>query len=177
VRYFAYGSNMQSHTLRSRRTIEPASAIAARAFGWRLVLDKPSIMIAEEGMANIVADSGSEVCGVLYDITEDDLVHLDLTEGVLIGNYARVEIAVRPLAETTGTIVEDIRAFTFVSEHRREGILPSLRYMQLLVEGALEHGLPPSYVKWLQGLPARAETAEAQLWRPVLDHAMRRDRR
>src|SRR6266571_8462260 len=41
VWYFAYGSNMQRATLCGRRGIEPLRALAARAAGWRLALDKP----------------------------------------------------------------------------------------------------------------------------------------
>ncbi|HYB99216.1 MAG TPA: gamma-glutamylcyclotransferase [Candidatus Limnocylindrales bacterium] len=172
VRYFAYGSNMQSHTLRGRRTIEPACATAACTEGWRLVLDKPSLMIAEEGMANILPDTQSRVCGVLYEISEDDLAHLDLTEGVLIGNYTRIEIIVRPLHDSEGT--GDVAAFTYVSQRRTEGILPSARYMGLLIDGALEHGLPEAYIEHLRSFATRPETPEAALWRPVLDHAMKR---
>jgi hypothetical protein len=39
--YFAYGSNMESGTLRGRRGIPFRRAVAARAPGWRVVFDKP----------------------------------------------------------------------------------------------------------------------------------------
>jgi len=168
VRYFAYGSNMQSHTLRTRRSIMPVRAVAARATGWQLVLDKPGLLNAAEGMANIVAAPGHDVYGVLYEIAPEDLDHLELTEGVRIGNYARVKIEVALLNSD-----DDLPAWTFVSEHRAE-VAPSQRYMSLLIEGALEHGLPAHYVDWLRSIAAKPEDEASRQWRPVLDHAMRR---
>ena len=41
VWYFAYGSNMQSATLRGRRGIAYRRALPARVSGWRVVFDKP----------------------------------------------------------------------------------------------------------------------------------------
>src|SRR5262245_39777758 len=99
VWYFAYGSNMEAATFRGRRGIVYRRALAARLSGWQLVLDKPSILPHGGAMANIVATPGSTVLGVLYEIGADDLAHLDLTEGVLIGNYHRVAVTVTPLGE------------------------------------------------------------------------------
>jgi hypothetical protein len=50
--YFAYGSNMQSATLRGRRGVGYARALPARVPGWRLVLDKPPLISVGHG-ANI----------------------------------------------------------------------------------------------------------------------------
>ncbi len=97
VWYFAYGSNMQPATFAGRRGITPSRTLAARATGWRLVLDKTPLLPIGESFANLVAAADAETYGVLYEISEEDLAHVDLTEGVLIGNYSRVEIAVTPL--------------------------------------------------------------------------------
>jgi hypothetical protein len=56
VWYFAYGSNMETATLRGRRGIEPLCALGARAAGWRLVFDKPPLVPVGEAFANIVPD-------------------------------------------------------------------------------------------------------------------------
>ena len=67
VWYFAYGSNMESATLRGRRGIEYNRAEAARAPGWRLVLDKPPLVSIGGAFANIVPDLAGEVLGVAFD--------------------------------------------------------------------------------------------------------------
>lgn len=170
VWYFAYGSNMQTETFRGRRGIEPRRAVAAGAAGWRLVLDKPPLIPMDEAFANLVRDPTATVLGVLYEITPDDLAHVDLTEGVLIGNYERIRIDATPLA-AGGVPVE---AFTLVAGHRVDGLLPSRRYMACLIAGAEEHGLPAEYVAFLRGVPAKEESAEAIAFRPLFEDALRR---
>ncbi len=170
VWYFAYGSNMETATFRGRRGIEFLRAVPARVAGWRLVLDKPPLVPVGEGFANIVPDAAAAVLGVLYEIGEDDLAHVDLTEGVLIGNYRRIAIAVAPLGSPDGLV----EAFTLVSDRRDPALRPSRRYMACLIAGAEEHGLPAEYVVWLRGMPAGEETVEAKRFRPVLDAVLRR---
>jgi hypothetical protein len=160
---------MQSATFRGRRGIAPLRALAARADGWRLVLDKPPLVPVGQSFANVVRDAAEHVYGVAYEITAADLAHVDLTEGVLIGNYARVEIEV----ETLGA-PERFAAFTLTSERRDDTLRPSLRYMSLLVEGALEHGLPSEWIERLRAVPAVAETALAIAFRKVLDETLKR---
>jgi len=167
VWYFAYGSNMQRATFCGRRGIEFVRAMAGRAPGWRLVLDKPPLVPIGESFANIVPDPDAEVHGVLYEVSAGALEMIDLTEGVLIGNYVRRTISVTTLGERC-----DVEAATLVSDRRDAALCPSTRYMGLLIEGALEHGLPAEYIAFLRAVPARAETEAAVAIRPMLDDAM-----
>ncbi len=173
--YFAYGSNMQSATLRGRRGIEYRRAVPVRAPGWRLVLDKPPLFPVGESFANIVPADGAEVLGVAFEVTGDDLAHIDLTEGVLVGNYARVEIAV--VALMTASDAAPDRAFTLTSDRRAPELRPSRRYMDLLVDGALEHGLPEDWLAFLRGIPTGVESELAAQMRPMIDESLRRLRR
>jgi len=167
--YFAYGSNMQSATLRGRRGILFHRALSGRARGWRLVLDKPGLIPTGSAFANIIPDASAEVWGVLYQIDDTDLGHLDLTEGVLIGNYVRIEIPVVPSIANP-----PVSAFTLISDRRDPGLRPSTRYMGLLIAGAEEHGLPPDYVGFLRRIPAQPESPEGAALRPFIDAALRR---
>jgi gamma-glutamylcyclotransferase (GGCT)/AIG2-like uncharacterized protein YtfP len=169
VAYFAYGSNMQTATLRERRGVQFHHAQPARVHGWRLVLDKPGLIPTGGSFANIVADSDAEVWGVLYQIDDADLAHIDLTEGVLIGNYERVELPVWPEGADTS-----LNAFTLTSTRREPGLRPSTRYMELLISGAEEHGLPAHWVAYLRTIPAHPETQEALHLRGFIDEALRR---
>jgi gamma-glutamylcyclotransferase len=168
--YFAYGSNMQSATLCGRRGIAYHQAIAGRAVGWRLVLDKPPLVPIGESFANIIPDPAAEVLGVLYEISAEDLEHIDISEGVLLENYRRIEIPVQPLSAPE----RHIRAFTLTSEHRDPDLRPSTRYMDLLIAGAVEHGLPAEYVAFLRSIPSRPESAEAARLRPLIEQVLRR---
>src|SRR5689334_18262927 len=93
---------MDTATLRVRRGVEWSRSSPALARGWRLVVDKPSLLGTGEAMANILPDPASEVWGVLYEISTTDYEHLEFTEGVLIDHYRRVEVAVRPTAAWDG---------------------------------------------------------------------------
>jgi cation transport regulator ChaC len=170
--YFAYGSNMQTATFRGRRGIEFTRAVVARAPGWRLTLDKPPLFPIGESYANIVAEPGEVVHGVLYEIAAEELEHIDRTEGVPIGNYQRIEIEVAPLAHPG----EAWRAHTLVSDKRDTSLRPSRRYMACIIAGAEEHGLPPDYVELLRAIEVGEESEEAKKLRPLLDDYMRRRR-
>ena len=165
--YFAYGSNMQTATFCGRRGIEFVRAVAVRAPGWRLMLDKPPLLPIGESFANIVPDAAAEVLGVAYQVPVPAIKVIDLTEGVMIGNYERRTIGVIELA--SGTALD---AFTLVSERHDQSLLPSTRYMALLIEGALEHGLPAEYVEFLRGVSTCTSSAAAEAMRPLLDAAM-----
>ena len=169
VWYFAYGSNMQSATLRGRRGVAYTRALAARVPGWRLVLDKPPLVSVGHGFANIVPDPAAEVLGVLFELSVADLEHVELTEGVRIGNYDPVDVDAWPFAA-----VATVRARSLSSARRDPALRPSRRYMSLLVDGAVEHGLPAEYVDTLRAMPTVEESAEAAALRPFIDRAMRR---
>ena len=169
--YFAYGSNMQSATLRGRRGVAYARALPARVPGWRLVLDKPPLISVGHGFANIVPDPDCEVLGVIFELSDEDFTHVELTEGVRIGNYDVVDVDAHPLAGEA-----PIRARSLSSPRRDPVLRPSVRYMTLLIEGALEHGLPDDYVAILRAIEAVEESAEAAALRPMIDRVMKRGR-
>ncbi len=168
--YFAYGSNMQSATFRGRRGIAYSRAVAARTAGWRLVFDKPPLISIGESFANVRPDAAASVLGVAYEIDDDDLARIDLTEGVLIGNYERVAISIEPIEGPR----ELLPAFTLTSTRSDPSLRPSTRYMALVIEGAIEHGLPAEHVEWLRSVPARSQSRAAALLRPLIDQAMKR---
>ncbi|MEO6029135.1 MAG: gamma-glutamylcyclotransferase family protein [Candidatus Binatia bacterium] len=164
VWYFAYGSNMQPGTFAGRRGITPSRAVAARARDWRLALDKTPLLPMGESFANLLAEPGAETWGVAYEITADDLAHIDLTEGVLIGNYGRIEVAVESAASDGPT-----RAFTLTSDKRSPELIPSEYYMALLIEGAETHGLPPDWIAMLRAVRTCVSKPEVMAGRKVVD--------
>ncbi|HWP64644.1 MAG TPA: gamma-glutamylcyclotransferase family protein [Candidatus Limnocylindria bacterium] len=168
--YFAYGSNMQSATFRGRRGIVPRRAVPARAPGWRLVLDKPPLLSMGHSFANVVPDPAASVYGVAYEIGADDLAHVEFSEGVPFGNYVRVELDLETLSG------EVLHGCTLASDKRATGLQPSLRYMALLVEGAIEHGLPDDWIAMLRAVPAIEESEEAKAARALLDRVIRKPR-
>ena len=74
-------------------------------------------------------------------ITVEQSEHLDRTEGVPRGAYRRIQVN----AIVDG--IEQIAAFTYQSDRTSLGRKPSPRYLGLLIEGAVQHGLPPGYLR------------------------------
>ena len=162
---------MQSATLRGRRGVDYRCAVPVRARGWRLVFDKPPLFPGGNAVANIVPDARATALGVAFAITPDDLAQVERTEGVSFDNYRRVEVEVEPLVEEhDGPTI----AFSLCSERRNEALLPSTRYMSIVIAGAVEQGLPEDHVAWLRGLPACEESPEMAALRPALDAFFKR---
>ena len=144
ILYFAYGSNMQRATFEGRRGMVPLRHEVGCLDGFQLRFDL-AVGPGERGVANLAREDGSEVYGVMYEITTADAERLDKTEGVDSGLYSRVDLGIMVDGE------RDLECFTYLSENRDKTRKPSERYLGIVVEGALEHGLPAAYITWLCG--------------------------
>ena len=90
------------------------------------------------------------VYGVLYEFAAADLAGLDREEGVHLGAYARCPVRVRfPGGGAT-------EAITYITgdRHLDATSVPFDWYGDLVVAGAIEHGLPPAYIRELERTPA-----------------------
>lgn len=152
MRYFAYGSNLDPVQMRARC---PASSFLAVA---RL----PDHALAFTrfaprrgcGVADVVASPGSEVWGVVYDLTEADGRRLDGFEGYRSERarnaYRRVVKQVDPRDTDSATMT----VVTYeVCERQPEHVAPDRRYLGHLLAGAAAWGLPPAYVARLRAVP------------------------
>jgi cation transport regulator ChaC len=148
--YFAYGSNMNRGIFESRRGMRPIQARSALLENYQLRFNL-AIGPGERGVANLESQAGASTWGVLYLITVEQSEQLDRTEGVSRGAYRRISV---------GAIVDDseqIAAFTYQSDRISLGRKPSSRYIGLLIEGAVQHGLPPSYLRYLRNFELAAD--------------------
>ena len=57
---------------------------------------------------------------------------------------------------------EQIAAFTYQSDRISLGRKPSPRYIGLLIEGAVQHGLPPGYLRYLRNFELAADERLSQ---------------
>jgi cation transport regulator ChaC len=148
--YLAYGSNMNRGIFEERRGMHPIQAQPALLENYRLRFNL-AIGHGERGVANLESQAGARTWGVLYLITVEKSEHLDRTEGVPRGAYRRIPI---------GAIVdggEQIAAFTYQSDRISIGRKPSPRYIGLLIEGAVQHGLPHGYIRYLRSFELAAD--------------------
>jgi gamma-glutamylcyclotransferase (GGCT)/AIG2-like uncharacterized protein YtfP len=142
---FAYGSNMCSGRFRDYRVSPEAAAQGALLTGYRLRFNKRSTLDGS-GKANVEANEGSEIWGVVYSIRDGDLHTLDKGEG----GYRRIQLRVRTMEHV------NIDAWVYIAA--RPDNDPSLRpytwYKRFFVEGAREHSLPPAYIAELEYIEA-----------------------
>jgi cation transport regulator ChaC len=147
--YLGYGSNMNRGIFENRRGMRPIQAQPALLENYRLRFNL-AIGPGERGVANLESEAGARTWGVLYLITIEESEHLDRTEGVPRA-YRRIAV---------GAIIdggEQIAAFAYQSDRISPGRKPSLRYIGLLIEGAVQHGLPPGYLRYLRNFELAAD--------------------
>lgn len=146
VFYFGFGANMSSKTFqRGYRRLSPTSAERAVLRGYRLEFSEPGIPFFDPSFANIAKDDNALVEGVLYRITPEELDHLDISEGNRAYNIIKVPVE----GAESGTVI----AHAFQSRQHAHGLLPSKRYLDILIEGAEEHGLSATYITMLKNTP------------------------
>jgi len=143
VFYFAYGSNMSSKVfVHGFRALKPSSAERAVLKGYRLAFSEPGVPFFEPAYANIEKDAGASCEGVLYRITAEEMDRLDLSEGGRAYNIVHVPVE--------GVDSGPVMAQTFQSKAHAHGLLPSKRYLDILIDGAQEHGLSEMWITMLQ---------------------------
>lgn len=139
MNYFAYGSNMLTERLIKR--IGSVNLVGVASIeGRKLAFHKRS----EDGSGKcdipVSKAKGAIVRGVVYEVTEDDLVTLDEFEGVGKG-YERVTMEVQMESGP-------VEAATYVAtdSHIEKGLLPYDWYHGLVLAGAMQHGFPKDYI-------------------------------
>ncbi|MCP4303380.1 MAG: gamma-glutamylcyclotransferase [bacterium] len=141
--YFAFGSNMSPVTLRDRGVAaSPAGAALLRDH--RLAFTLPSQRWTGRA-ADILPAPGGGVWGVLWEMADPEA--LDPFE--MRYNRCEVEVLQFPMGRVSLTR----RAFTYMvkPENRAaDEAPPANEYLQRMVEGAIDAGLPNHYTDFLR---------------------------
>ncbi len=130
--YFAYGSNL---CVRQMATRCPGAADPRPA-----MLSDHSWLINERGVATVEPFDGSQVHGVVWQLTDRDLATLDSAEGVPV-RYRRDRLVVHTDAGPS-------QAWVYI-DHRVGPGAPRVGYLERIIDGATHHGLPPRWVEFL----------------------------
>jgi phage replication-related protein YjqB (UPF0714/DUF867 family) len=131
--YFAYGSNLCVAQM-ARRCPDATNPRPA-------VLAEHDWLINQRGVATVEPFTGTEVHGVVWDISDRDLASLDSAEGVPV-RYRRDRLAVH-----TDDGASD--AWLYI-DHRVEPGAPRPGYLERIVAGAMHHGLPSRWIEFLR---------------------------
>jgi phage replication-related protein YjqB (UPF0714/DUF867 family) len=132
-RYFAYGSNLcvTQMTQRCPDAIDPRPARLAE-HDW---------LINQRGVATVEPFPGTEVHGVVWQISDTDLLNLDRAEGVPV-RYRRERLTVH-------TDDGPSPAWVYI-DHRVEPGPPRPGYLERVIAGAVHHGLPGGWIDFLR---------------------------
>lgn len=123
MKYFAYGMNTNLKSMASR-------CPRARSLG-RASL--PHYRFAFKGCATVVPEMNKNTEGVLWEITDECELSLDILEGYP-GFYSKVNVWV----EHNGLMVPTM---TYIMQPTESDGTPSDGYVQMLREGYTEHGI------------------------------------
>jgi gamma-glutamylcyclotransferase (GGCT)/AIG2-like uncharacterized protein YtfP len=142
--YFAYGSNMNWQQMQ-RRCPSSRFVCAARLAGYRLGITRHS-RLRDCGTANVFPAEGGEVWGIVYDVSDTDLITLDGFED----GYRRERLPVFAL----GGESEPLEALIYVAEIESDVPPSNAEYKRLIIEGAKHWSLPAAYISLLEEIPA-----------------------
>ena len=141
MRHFAYGSNLSYRFLREycpnarfvMRAFLPNYRVEFRFFSKR----------RQGGISSIVFAPGELVRGVIYEVPLEEMLRLDEVESVPQGLYSRETFLV--LGEDGEFHEADLYRVV-----KPEGpFTPARSYVELMLEGAKEHGLDQEYIEEL----------------------------
>jgi phage replication-related protein YjqB (UPF0714/DUF867 family) len=107
----------------------------------RAVLADHDWLINQRGVATVEPFDGTQVHGVVWDVSDHDLSHLDIAESVP-AHYRRHQMTVQ---------TEDGPSDAWVYiDHRVNPGPPRPGYLERIIDGALHHGLPQSWIDFLR---------------------------
>ncbi len=143
--YFAYGRNMG---MRAMELACPGHrCLGVAELRDHLLAFTRRSLCTGTGVADVLAAPGASVWGMLYELDDTHLSAIDQKEG---NGWAYERRGVRVIA-TDG----ELEAFAYaVIAPDAEHVQPSREYLQALVDGARERGLPADYVAALATVAA-----------------------
>jgi cation transport regulator ChaC len=141
--YFAYGSNLLDDEI--KRTTETAEPVGVAYLpGYRVKFTKHSESRGCDA-ASIAKDAGSIVWGFVYRVNEDDQEALKKRELGYREDQDLIALLVPDVSEISEA--DPIPVFTFIGENTcLDACGPSREYLDLVIRGAEERGLPADYI-------------------------------
>jgi gamma-glutamylcyclotransferase len=155
IPYFAYGSNMLSQRLQGRCNSAHFHSLASVP-GYQVAFSKRST--DESGKATLVKTTAenARAYGVVFHLSNEQLGTLDTFEGVGKGYSRQDDFRVE-----VGSNAEPLTVSTYIGmdDHFDPELQPYDWYLDLVVAGAEQNGLPDDYVAALRATPSRASGA------------------
>lgn len=148
--YFSYGFNMNLTEMRKKCPKAKVVGVGCVA-GYRLAFFEHSV-VWDSAMETIFPDPAAETWGVLYELNQSEWEELDCFEDVRMdgtGAYFHYPVEVIDAGR------QPKAANVYLKARWGTGGLPSAEYMNVVIAGAREQGLPEDYIQHLQSLETR----------------------
>ena len=147
--YYAYGSNLN---LKQMTTRCPSAQVVALAKLHNYIVTFPrKHRNWPAGVASVEAKTGHDVEGVIYSISDEDLLALDEAENLQQNEYYREELKL----DVSG---KEQLAWVYIANEMPEApYLPDQTYMTRIISGAKEQGLSPAYINHLKSIKIAPE--------------------
>lgn len=148
--YFAYGLNLNLQKIGQKLT-KPRVVGIARLANHKMGFYGHSV-IWDGAVETVVPDDQSEVWGILYQMEAYEWEQLDNFEDARLdgtGEYFHYPVEV---FDEQNMIRE---ASLYKKAQLREAKQPSTEYVDLIIQGAKEQGLPESYIATLQNIASK----------------------
>ncbi|KAF2677298.1 hypothetical protein K458DRAFT_447110 [Lentithecium fluviatile CBS 122367] len=186
--YFAYGSNMSSTKFTGSRGVVPLDTARVRVPHWEMLTEIPGLPYSEPAFSSLKPrDAASaenvgtpDAVGVAYLITAEQYRNIIASEGGGTA-YADIEITGKGISAADQKKIENgkpMRTLGSSAMTRVPPPAPSLRYMDLLINGAAEAHLPLEYQAYLESItpynppttwwPKVGASLFLALWGPVM---------
>ena len=142
MRYFGYGSNLNKRDLdnwcktRNFNPLEMSNPEILKLENYEIAFTKRSSSRGDMGVADIVSRQGSFCYGVVFDVNDAEKKILDQKEGAPTF-YRELELT------------DEIFTYDVVNKDA-DFIQPSNDYVNLIIEGAKNYGLPQSWIEKLE---------------------------
>ncbi|XP_069681439.1 gamma-glutamylcyclotransferase-like isoform X2 [Periplaneta americana] len=151
--YFAYGSNL----LTQRIHINNPSAVRkdiGKLMDYRLDFGQPFSKKWDGCPATVVPHTGKHVWGSIWEIDHANISDLDRQEGVPQNIYFPIQVSI----QTESGKTYNCRSYQLCKTPEAEEVLPPERqpsqiYLDVIIKGAIESGLPTSYIEELKRIP------------------------
>ncbi len=150
MKYFAYGSNMCMNRLRAR--VPSAQFYALGSVKGRLLkFHKQSVDGSGKCNALETDNENDELFGVVFELKEEEKAALDHAEGLGQGYHEEdIDVSTSDGATKAKMYVADKGAIDDLLE-------PYSWYKEFVLDGAMQHGLPESYIHNIESVSAKTD--------------------
>lgn len=169
--YFAYGSNMNWRQMQ-RRCPSARFVCIARLPGYEFAIARHS-RLRDCGTANIFPKAESTVWGVVYEVSESEMLIMDRFEDGysrykrFVYKFGIADSEPQPEPEASGA-PSMLEVIVYIAPKETSVPLPNAEYKRLMFEGARHWQLPADYCLMLAQLKAAEEEKRLTAKSPIV---------